>query len=140
MTPPTFRTTNVTPTSLRLHYISGKSTRIGLGPLVVGLVKGIAEYHLLWPSNQIKVVQEKYASRGADHDIFYVTWKKEEKITPQLDSDKGAVGLDIKFTLTPNAFNAAFPFHFCLNKKLTILQVGTVRIVFSFFLNRNTVF
>ena len=75
MTPPTFRTTNVTPTSLRLHYIPGKATRVGLGPFVIGLVKGIAEIHLQWPANNIKISQEKFKSRGADHDVFFVSWK-----------------------------------------------------------------
>ena len=131
MSPPTFRTTNVTPTSLRLHYIAGKKTRLGLGPVVVGIVQGIAEHHLLWPSNQLKVVQEKYVSRGADHDIFYISWRKEQNGAPSLDY-KNTIGTGFRFTLTPTALNAAFPFHFCLDKKLVVLQVGSVRVFFSF--------
>jgi hypothetical protein len=41
MRPPSFTCSDVTPTSLVLHY---HSTRVGLLPFVVGLVKGLGTY------------------------------------------------------------------------------------------------
>jgi hypothetical protein len=41
MQPPSFTCSEVTPTSLVLHY---QSSRAGLLPFVVGLVKGLGEY------------------------------------------------------------------------------------------------
>jgi hypothetical protein len=123
MTPPTFRTANVTSTSMRLHYEPGKNTRVGLSALVVGIIKGLAEFHLLWPPNSVKISQEKFRSKGANNDIFLITWKKIES-TVQLEKSS----TDFKFSLSPKAFNAAFPFHLVINKRLIILQIGSVSI------------
>ena len=75
MTPPLFRTTNLTSSSMRLHYEPGRPTRTGLGALVIGLVKGVAELHLKMSPDSVKIVQEKFRLKGADHDIFLVSWK-----------------------------------------------------------------
>jgi hypothetical protein len=109
---------------MRLHYEPGRSTRVGLSALVVGVIKGLAEFHLMWPPNSVKISQEKFLSKGASNDVFLITWKKTES-TAQLERSFQAP-TDFKFSLSPKAFNAAFPFHLVINKRLTVVQLGSV--------------
>lgn len=63
--PPSFHCTDVTETSLRLHYYS---PRPGLAPLVVGLLTGLGKmFH-----TNIQVMSGTNRSTGADHDEFVV--------------------------------------------------------------------
>lgn len=122
ITPPTFRTTNVTSTSMRLHYIPGRPNRKNLGPLVIGLVKGLAEIHFDILSSKLKIVQEKYASKGADHDVFHISWRKAKDEKAQVPTKQQVV---YSIGLDGESLNFAFPFHFVLNKKLQIVQSGS---------------
>eukprot|EP01096_Ripella_sp_DP13-Kostka_P010013 TRINITY_DN388_c0_g1_i2.p1 TRINITY_DN388_c0_g1~~TRINITY_DN388_c0_g1_i2.p1 ORF type:complete len:811 (+),score=301.65 TRINITY_DN388_c0_g1_i2:317-2434(+) len=124
LAPPLFRTTNLTASSMRLHYEPGKPSRTGLGALVVGLVKGIAELHLKWPPSALKVSQEKFRSKGADHDVFLLSWKKVEGMT-EVNKAVASSTADFKFGLSPKSLNAVFPFHFVLNKRLVFTQIGS---------------
>lgn len=63
--PPEFWLANVGQTSLTLNY---RSTREGLGPMVVGLLKGLGE-HFHTP---MTIEQVAHRSRGHDHDSFVV--------------------------------------------------------------------
>ncbi len=65
--PPSFTCTDVTGSSLVLHYWSD---RPGLAPMVVGLVEGLAE--LLGGSASAQHVRA--AADGADHDEFQVAY------------------------------------------------------------------
>jgi len=65
--PPSFWCTDVTDTSLRLHY---QSTRQGLGPMVVGLVRGLGM--MFDAAVTVQAVATREA--GADHDEFLVTF------------------------------------------------------------------
>jgi len=65
--PPAFQCSDITPSSLRLHYRSG---RPGLTPLVVGLVKGLGQMFDI--TVDITLIEDK--ASGADHDIFHVTY------------------------------------------------------------------
>lgn len=65
--PPSFTCTDLTPTTLVLHYWSD---RPGLAPMVVGLVEGLAE--LLGGSASAEHVRA--VTQGADHDEFVVTY------------------------------------------------------------------
>jgi hypothetical protein len=57
--------------SLVLHYSPGKETRLGLAPLVMGIVKGVAMEIL--KLERISVQQTKTRERdGAD--VFQVNW------------------------------------------------------------------
>jgi hypothetical protein len=65
--PPSFRCTDVTDSSLRLHY---HSTRAGLAPLVVGLVQGLGSmFH-----TEVTIQQSADRAAGADHDEFIVSF------------------------------------------------------------------
>ena len=64
--PPSFRCTEVTLTSLRLHY---HSQRVGLAPMVVGMVAGLG---ILFET-QVGVTRGRCREEGADHDEFLVT-------------------------------------------------------------------
>lgn len=65
--PPRFACTDVTPTSLRLHYFTH---RRGLGPFVVGLLYGLGERM----GTPVQVVVSETREAGADHDVFDVSW------------------------------------------------------------------
>lgn len=70
--PPEFTCTDVTETSLRLHYFT---QRPGLTDFVDGLLQGLGKLY------DTPVSIELTASRadGADHDIFDVSWGAPEK-------------------------------------------------------------
>jgi len=65
--PPRFRCTDVTSSSLRLHY---HTHRPGLAPFVVGLMKGLGTMY----STPVEVRIVAARDQGADHDEFEVTW------------------------------------------------------------------
>ncbi len=65
--PPSFRCTDQTSTSLVLHY---HSAREGLGPMVVGLVKGLGQHFGV----EVSVTPRGQRANGEDHDSFEVTW------------------------------------------------------------------
>lgn len=91
---PTFWCTQVTPTSLTLHYRPGRPTRNGLAPLVMGLMRGLAElfeldeFEIEQIENRTPVSDEnpdldpeayndpKNASR--DYDVFKLKWAETE--------------------------------------------------------------
>ena len=64
--PPSFRCTDVTGGSLRLHYYS---ERPGLTPFVIGLVKGLGRRFNV----PVSITLAQSRTGGADHDEFLVT-------------------------------------------------------------------
>lgn len=64
--PPSFRTTDVTDHSMRLHY---SSEREGLAPFVVGLVRGLGKLF----GSRVHVVHDVQRGGARDHDEFLVT-------------------------------------------------------------------
>jgi|SRR5215831_15761191 len=69
--PPSFWCTDVCSDSLRLHYRPGLSSRTGLAPLVIGLLKGLAVRFNL----QLEVDHTAKHHEGADHDEFVISFK-----------------------------------------------------------------
>jgi uncharacterized protein (TIGR02265 family) len=67
LAPPSFRCTDVTDTSLRLHY---HSHRDGLAAMVTGLVRGLGVRF----GTPVQVVHAVRRSDGAHHDEFLVSW------------------------------------------------------------------
>ena len=68
--PPRFECTDITDGSLRLHYYSH---RPGLAQFVIGLMRGLGKmFH-----TPVTVRQLAAKEKGADHDIFEVTWTPE---------------------------------------------------------------
>lgn len=65
--PPSFWCTDVTDTSMVLHY---RSTREGLGPMVVGLVRGLGRMF----DTDVTVTATSTRAAGADHEVFLVTY------------------------------------------------------------------
>ncbi|KAL6076242.1 Heme NO-binding protein [Balamuthia mandrillaris] len=128
MSPPTFRCTQEKPNRLRLHYIPGVASRVALAPLVIGIVKGLAERYL--NLDHLTVKQKRFKEKGDDHDEFVVRWK-----TPSLSKDAAlnsgsdkSVSSENSFPLvhglSPSSLDEAFPFHIVFNKKLEIVQMG----------------
>ena len=65
LTPPSFKSTDITDKSLHLHYYSD---RPGLSPFVEGLIIGLAKHF----KQQVKVTQIDFKSEQKDHDIYLV--------------------------------------------------------------------
>jgi hypothetical protein len=65
--PPRFSCTNVTPTSLHLHYYTH---RPGLTPFVIGLLQGLGKMY----NTPVTTRQVESKDAGADHDVFHVSW------------------------------------------------------------------
>jgi len=65
--PPSFWCTEVTEHSLRLHY---QSSRPGLGPMVIGLVRGLGRMF----DTDVTIVADQTREQGAAHDQFLVTF------------------------------------------------------------------
>lgn len=62
---PSFQVEKIDANSLRLHYVS---TREGLAPLVVGILRGLAKVF----NTSVTVAQDKFKNRGDAHDEFVV--------------------------------------------------------------------
>src|SRR5262245_58539495 len=69
--PPSFWCTDIGKESLRLHYRPGVDSREGLGPFVVGLVKGLGRRF----KTEVAITQTAHRRQGADHDEFVVTFR-----------------------------------------------------------------
>ncbi|MBP1604959.1 MAG: hypothetical protein H6Q08_333 [Acidobacteria bacterium] len=67
LTPPSFWCTDVTDSSMLLHY---QSTREGLAPMVVGLVRGLGRMF----DTKVTITLTHARAQGADHDVFVVTY------------------------------------------------------------------
>ena len=66
--PPSFECSDMEEESLNLHY---HSTREGLAPMVVGLVKGLGTKF----DTEVEVTQTANREDGADHDEFLIKYK-----------------------------------------------------------------
>jgi len=66
--PPHFKVTNVTESSLRLHY---HTHREGLAPFMLGLLSGLAKMF----ETEIEVEHDVVRGDDADHDEFLIHWK-----------------------------------------------------------------
>jgi hypothetical protein len=63
--PPSFWCTDVTAQTIRLHYASG---RIGLAPMVIGLLKGLGKRF----NEAIEIEHVQRHDQGASHDEFLI--------------------------------------------------------------------
>lgn len=70
--PPEFTCSDVTETSLRLHYFTH---RLGLTSFVFGLLRGLSKLY----ETPITVRLSASKAEGADHDMFDVSWSASEK-------------------------------------------------------------
>lgn len=66
--PPRFECSDVTETSLRLHYITHRS---GLEAFVVGLLHGLGKLY----ETAVTVTHETRRTEGSEHDVFLVEWR-----------------------------------------------------------------
>lgn len=65
--PPRFQCSDITDSSLKLHYFSHRQ---GLAPFVVGLMRGLGKMF----KTPVTVRLAEARGEGADHDVFEVTW------------------------------------------------------------------
>ena len=68
--PPSFQCTHVQSESLNVHY---HSTREGLAPMVVGLLKGVGKRF----NTEVDVTQTQSREQGATHDEFSINFQPE---------------------------------------------------------------
>lgn len=66
--PPSFECAEEEENTLELHY---HSTRQGLAPMVVGLVKGLGTRF----NTEVNVTQTQNREEGAEHDVFFIEYK-----------------------------------------------------------------
>lgn len=66
--PPSFECTDIDEHSVRLHYYS---SRPGLAPMVLGLLRGLATAFRI---QDLVVSHDVHREKGADHDEFVLTW------------------------------------------------------------------
>jgi hypothetical protein len=66
--PPSFECTDTEEASLKLHY---RSSREGLAPMIVGLVKGLGTRF----DTEVDITQTQSRDDGAEHDEFLVKYK-----------------------------------------------------------------
>ncbi|WP_193200238.1 heme NO-binding domain-containing protein [Nostoc sp. MG11] len=66
--PPSFECTEIEEDSLNLHY---RSSREGLTPMILGLVKGLGTRF----DTEVHVTQTQSRDEGAEHDEFLVLYK-----------------------------------------------------------------
>lgn len=99
--PPSFWCTDVTESSMRLHY---QSSRPGLAPMVIGLVRGLGRMF----DTEVTIVADKTRDQGAAHDEFLITYR----------------ATDMPVSLSPASLQELFPFHVAFDADLRILQVG----------------
>jgi len=74
--PPLFRCSDVTETSLHLHYLSHRQ---GLSPFVCGLLAGLGK--MFETPVDIQHVMQK--DQGDDHDVYLVSWPLAASCPPQ---------------------------------------------------------
>jgi hypothetical protein len=65
--PPHFHCTDITQTSIKLHYVSHRS---GLEAFVVGLMHGLGKMF----NTPVRVKQVEFRGNGADHDVFAIDY------------------------------------------------------------------
>lgn len=65
--PPSFSVTDVTADSARLHYTS---ERVGLAPLVVGLLRGLGKRF----GQRVEITHDRRRGVDSDHDEFLITF------------------------------------------------------------------
>lgn len=68
--PPSFECADTEEESLSLHY---RSTREGLAPMVIGLVKGLGKRF----DTEVDIAQTQSREEGAEHDEFLVKYKPQ---------------------------------------------------------------
>ncbi|GFR47155.1 hypothetical protein Agub_g8846, partial [Astrephomene gubernaculifera] len=118
MSAPAFKCTAVGPESLELHYYSN---RPALGPIVVGVLQGLAERYWDVGGGRLGVQLLRGRDDGSeDHEVFLVTYPYQEV----LRSWDEATAPKHSFTLNPDTFYNIFPFHILLDKQCCVLQTG----------------
>eukprot|EP00198_Chlamydomonas_reinhardtii_P011701 XP_001701038.1 guanylate cyclase [Chlamydomonas reinhardtii] len=140
MAAPAFKCTDVGPTCLTLHY---HSHRPALGPIVVGVLKGLAEQYWGLGGDQLQVELLRGRDDGSDdHEVFRVSYPHQAALQhcgPPAASVDGsqaagsaastaspAAAAARSFTLNPNDFYQLFPFHLLLDRSCRVVQAGAM--------------
>lgn len=102
---PSFRCAELGPNDLQVDYFSQHH---GLGPMVVGLLKGLGDFF----GNTVEVQFADSRTLGAGDDRFLVITRPPETMQPDFVIDSAEL------------LNSAFPFYFALDKELRFFQWG----------------
>lgn len=106
----------VTPESLLLHYYS---SRPGLWPIVVGVLKGMSKEFFGFEVG-VELVESR--DEGAHHEVFRLTYPYQETLRHY--GGGGADAALASYAMPPALFYRLFPFHLLLAEDLTVLQAG----------------
>jgi len=118
MVAPAFRCEDVRPEGLTLHYYS---SRPGLWPIVVGVLKGVAAtYFGIDVSVELVAGRHEGAPRRATHEVFALRFPEAQAAPgprpPVLSADAYSMPRDVFYEL--------HPFHVLLDDQLVVLQHG----------------
>ncbi|GLC33173.1 hypothetical protein PLESTB_000362800 [Pleodorina starrii] len=124
MSAPAFKCTAVGPESLELHYYSH---RPALGPIVVGMLHGLAERYWGLGGGQLSVRLLRGREDGSDdHEVFLLTYPYQEVLRDWQDEQAAAQRQRQlhPFTVAPDTFYAMFPFHILMDRHCCVVQAG----------------
>lgn len=111
----------MTPESLLLHY---HSSRPGLWPIVVGVLRGMSKEYFGF---EVGVELVRSRDDGADHEVFRLTYPRQEALRGYGDDAAAAVdaaAAGALYGMPPALFYRLHPFHVLLADDLSVLQAG----------------
>ena len=108
---------------MKLQDTPGNKDRIGLAPLVVGLLKGLSKHMHI---ELTKVEQVEFRETGADHDVFHLEWIPIPPNTSATSGDSVTQPTEYEFSVSPKKFTEIFPFHFVMDSHFKLKQIGHV--------------
>jgi hypothetical protein len=106
---PTFWCTDLTPSSLTLHYRPGRPSRNGLAPLVMGLMKGLADLFNL-EDFEIEHTGKRSndgAGDGVDFDVFALRWDADTSTDSSVNTPSLMFDSTATYDLTASAASTA---------------------------------
>ncbi|GAU88898.1 hypothetical protein RvY_01515-2 [Ramazzottius varieornatus] len=109
-------------TEFYLHYYS---TRPGLGPVVVGVLKASLK-QLFNVDCQVEVSTDQEEEQDPGEICFFITMSSKQKEIDRQESNVPRPVNSTKSLISPQSFSHLFPFHITFNRDLEITSCGNV--------------
>eukprot|EP01088_Endostelium_zonatum_P006886 TRINITY_DN19027_c0_g1_i1.p1 TRINITY_DN19027_c0_g1~~TRINITY_DN19027_c0_g1_i1.p1 ORF type:complete len:906 (+),score=132.32 TRINITY_DN19027_c0_g1_i1:56-2773(+) len=123
---PTFRTSHIESNSCRLAYTPSLKTRVGLVPLVIGIIKGLSELVVKVSNLEVQVLSTNEATNTTTLSIKWEDGSEPQTTRESSFTEDGSGIGQPKSThgLKPKHLGRLFPFHIVFDEDLQVLQVG----------------
>jgi len=128
---PSFRCTHKKANSVHLHYIPGKSSRVGLSPFVQGILKGLLEDMLLCSNVSIQQIKTREEHQ---HDVYQISWAPRDQnvsdgtCTEDHSTSTNTLSINelmpMKHGLRARDVARLYPFHIMFDKQCDVVQAG----------------